>query len=105
MKDVLNETLLNLFKEVHQNVLIKVQSKFNDYGAEPLLEFDDFGVFMKTISKVNRLKNFYKGKSMMVDENVEDTLIDLAAYAIWGLAVRKYVESKNKKEKETENEC
>lgn len=54
-----------------------------DYGNNQIVEFGDFGVFVRAHDKFERLRNLYKtGKAPMVKETVEDTWIDLSVYAI-----------------------
>ena len=60
--------------------------KNNDYGDSFGKSFKEFGMAMPCIrldDKLNRLKSLTKGNTQMVnDESIEDSLLDLANYAI-----------------------
>jgi hypothetical protein len=61
------------------------------YGPGNIAEFGDFGVLVRMGDKFARLKNLYlEGQGGDVrDESVEDTLMDIANYAIIMLAWRR----------------
>jgi hypothetical protein len=92
-----DQKMLDMFRKNHAKVEEIVSKKFNDYGKEPLLKFTDLGCFIKLITKLQRVEGYYRGKSYMVDESVEDTFLDIAAFAIWAVTVRKYVKENNLK--------
>ena len=77
-------------------------AKNRDYGDSFGQSFEKWGLPMSCIrlgDKLNRLESFAQKKDMMVnDEKVEDTLMDLANYAIMTL-----VELTLRKEGETNN--
>ena len=61
--------------------------KNNDYGDSFGTSFQEYGMMMTCIrleDKLNRLKSLLK-KPIMVEETIEDTLMDLANYAIMTL--------------------
>lgn len=61
------------------------------YGPGNIAEFGDFGVLVRMGDKFARLKNLYLSGSGedVSDESVEDTLMDVANYAIIMLAWRR----------------
>ena len=66
------------------------ETKNRDYGNSFSKSFDEYGMTMVCIrleDKLNRLKSLtVKGNTQQVnDESVEDTLLDLANYAIMSL--------------------
>lgn len=69
------------------NELIDLQSKKNaDYGDSFMKSMDEFGMTAALIpitNKVNRLKQLVlKGDAQIKSESIDDTLRDLACYAI-----------------------
>lgn len=60
--------------------------KNHDYGDSFGKSFKEYGMTMPCIrleDKINRLKSLIKSKDILVeDESIEDTLLDLANYAI-----------------------
>jgi hypothetical protein len=85
------QKMWEMFKETHEKILNTVNKKFHDYGKEPLLKFADLGPFIKMDTKIQRVEGHYRGKVQMVDESVEDTFLDIAAFAIWAIVVRKFI--------------
>lgn len=88
----IEEELLSLFETIMEEAFKIVKNKMNDYGAEALFSFKDFGCLVRANDKVMRLRNLYTNKSQKVlDETIEDTWIDLANYAILALVlIRKF---------------
>ena len=64
-------------------------SKQNDYGKDNILGFGEQGLVVRLWDKVNRLKNLVWHNTRPKNESVEDTLNDIAGYAIIGLMLRK----------------
>lgn len=61
------------------------KSKNADYGDSFGETFDKFGMVsavIRIIDKVNRLETLTTSERMVEDETIEDTLLDLANYAI-----------------------
>ena len=62
------------------------EAKNSDYGNSYSKSFEEFGPIMCAIrldDKLNRFKTLIKGQATpQVDESIEDTLLDLANYAI-----------------------
>ena len=64
------------------------RKKNNDYGDSFGVSFQEYGMLMPCIrleDKLRRLKSLLKNKPLVTDERVEDTLMDLANYAIMTL--------------------
>jgi hypothetical protein len=87
------DDILKEMSEVHQR-------KNADYGNNFHKRYEKYGfltALLRLTDKMERLENIYeKGEIQVKDESVEDTLLDLANYAVMTI-----VELKNKK-KETE---
>lgn len=73
----------------HKNIceeLNKIyEAKNKDYGDSFGKSFSEYGPIMAAIrleDKLNRFKNLIKSEAKVKDERVEDTLLDLANYAI-----------------------
>lgn len=76
------------------------ERKNHDYGDSFAKSFDEYGMTMPCIrleDKLNRTKAIIKKQQMVGDERLEDTLMDLANYAIMTL-----IEMKIAKQKEAE---
>ena len=59
--------------------------KNHDYGDSFGKGYTEYGMVMAVIrleDKLNRLKSLIKAESLVKDESIEDTLMDLANYAI-----------------------
>jgi hypothetical protein len=59
------------------------------YGPGNISAFGYQGVLVRMNDKFERLKNLYKKKENPPEETIEDTLLDIAGYAIIGLMVRR----------------
>lgn len=82
-----SETLgitLNYLKEL-------LEKKNRDYGSNNLLTFGDLGILVRLSDKLERLKNYVlRDQTFEIDdENLEDTLYDIAGYAIMWIVLRK----------------
>ena len=56
-----------------------------DYGKDNILGFGEQGLVVRLWDKINRLKNLIWNNQRPKNESVEDTLNDIAGYAIIGL--------------------
>lgn len=90
---------VNAFEDVTINLRNLYDAKNRDYGDSFGQSFQKWGLPMSCIrlgDKLNRLESFAQKKDMQVDdERVEDTLMDMANYAIMTL-----VEMNMRKKKE-----
>lgn len=71
-------TLLDQIKDTHEK-------KNHDYGDSFAKSMDEFGMPAAAIrlsDKLNRFKSLIKSEAQVKDESIEDTLLDMAAYAI-----------------------
>ena len=66
-----------------------IAAKQNDYGKDNILGFGEQGLVVRLWDKINRLKNLVWNNTRPKNESVEDTLKDVAGYAIIGLMLRK----------------
>lgn len=73
----------------HEDVLKKLgdiyTKKNNDYGNSFAKSYDEFGMtsgIIRLSDKLERLKSLQKNEQLVSDESLEDTLLDLANYAI-----------------------
>lgn len=76
--DPLFNTLLDQIKDTHEK-------KNHDYGNSFAKSMDEFGMLAAAIrlsDKLNRFKSLIKSEAQVKDESIEDTLLDMAAYAI-----------------------
>ena len=78
--------------EKHLEICKKLNSLYEaknaDYGDSFGKSYKEYGFPMSLIrleDKLNRLKSLNKSKSAKVEESIEDTLADLANYAIMTL--------------------
>ena len=78
--------------EKHLEICKKLNSLYEaknaDYGDSFGKSYKEYGLIMSLIrleDKLNRLKSLNKSKSAKVEESIEDTLADLANYAIMTL--------------------
>lgn len=80
---------VNAFEDVTINLRNLYDAKNRDYGDSFGQSFQKWGLPMACIrlgDKLNRLESFAQKKDMKVeDESVEDTLMDMANYAIMTL--------------------
>ena len=72
------ESILNEIRQLHNR-------KNADYGDSFDKTLDEFGLVASATrmsDKFNRFKSLIKNPAQVQDEKIEDTLIDLASYAI-----------------------
>lgn len=71
-------TLLNQIKDTHER-------KNHDYGDSFTKSMDEFGMTAAAIrltDKLSRFKALINSEAKVKDESIEDTLLDMASYAI-----------------------
>ena len=79
--------------EIHKNICDSLndlyKAKNEDYGDSFSKSYKEYGLTMSCIrleDKLNRLKSLNKnGNAQVKDESIQDTLMDLANYAIMTL--------------------
>ena len=81
--------------DVHKNICITLnntyKAKNSDYGDSFSSLREEFpeAILIRLTDKLNRLKTLMKGAEQKVnDESIEDTLLDLANYAIMEVVER-----------------
>ena len=73
------------FKEIVSEMSQVYQKKNHDYGdsfGESIKEFGVIAGVVRISDKFNRLKNLIKNQSLVTDESLSDTLLDMANYCI-----------------------
>lgn len=86
------------FKSITSQILNTYIKKNHDYGNSFDKSMDEFGMTSAVIrmnDKLERLKTLSKKESMVKDESVQDTLLDLANYAIMTVMYLKKHEDKD----------
>jgi len=79
MSDTINRT--EQLKKVQKEALELFNKKNTDYG-DAFAQFGPIGVIIRIGDKISRLTNIKKkGVTMVEDEKIRDTLIDLHNYA------------------------
>ena len=76
---------VQLFKQIVDGMSELYTRKNHDYGDSFTQTVDEFGLVAPAIrlsDKLNRFKSLIKSPSQVTDEKLEDTLIDMASYAI-----------------------
>ena len=71
-------TLIDQIKDTHER-------KNHDYGNSFAKSMDEFGMSAAAIrltDKLSRFKSLIKSEAQVKDESIEDTLLDMATYAI-----------------------
>ena len=78
-------------KDICEELNKLYKDKNHDYGDSFQKSFDEWGMVMPCIrldDKLNRLKTLIKSEAK-VDESIDDTLMDIANYAIMTLISRR----------------
>lgn len=78
----------DVFKGIIDEMLDMYQKKNSDYGNSVHKTFEEFGLtsFLVRLSdKLNRAITLNKQEMKVADERLEDTLLDLANYAVLAL--------------------
>lgn len=93
----------NLFAEITDDMLELYHRKNADYGDAFKKLFDKFGLdytVIRLTEKLSRLESLTqnKGERKVKDESIEDTLIDLANYAIMSVIEMRLEKKYNKSE-------
>lgn len=86
LKDKLNE-----FDKIVKEMREIIAKKNNDYGDDNIGALGEKGIFVRIWDKVSRLKSLvWLNKNAQVsNESIDDTLMDLANYAIINMIVRR----------------
>ena len=76
---------VDAFKQIVNNMSELYSRKNHDYGDSFTQTVDEFGLIAPAIrltDKLSRFKSLIKSDAKITDEKLEDTLIDMASYAI-----------------------
>jgi len=76
------------FEEITNEIADMLEKKNNDYGDSNLTKYGMFGIIVRLSDKLARLENL-QNKNAEVDESVEDTLKDIAGYAINAIRLKR----------------
>ena len=80
-----NNIRIKQFKKIQEEALDLFKKKNNDYG-DAFANYGTIGVLVRLGDKINRLNNITKNKiSLVNDETLRDTLIDLHNYSAMAL--------------------
>ena len=82
---------IGIHKRIAQELTALYERKNHDYGDSFGKSFLEYGMTMPCIrleDKLNRLKSLTKADAEVMDETIDDTLMDLANYAIMTLVER-----------------
>lgn len=77
-----------MFKSIVDEMYDIYIAKNSDYGSSVSDTYKDFGLvsfLVRMQDKMNRLKTLNNKESLVKDEKIEDTLLDLANYSILAL--------------------
>lgn len=77
-----------MFKSIVDEMYDIYIAKNSDYGSSVSDTYRDFGLvsfLVRMQDKMNRLKTLNNKESLVKDEKIEDTLLDLANYSILAL--------------------
>lgn len=77
-----------MFKDIVDEMYEIYIAKNSDYGSSVSDTYKDFGLvsfLVRMQDKMNRLKTLNNKESLVKDEKIEDTLLDLANYSILAL--------------------
>ena len=82
-----------MHSEICEELNALYERKNHDYGDSFGKSYAEYGMAMPCIrleDKLNRLKSLTKfGSQQVIDESIEDTLLDLANYAIMTIVERR----------------
>lgn len=88
-------TKVQLHSDICSELNALYERKNHDYGDSFGKSYDEYGMAMPCIrleDKLNRLKALTRnGDQQVADESIEDTLLDLANYAIMTVVERRKV--------------
>lgn len=77
------------FEEISLEIAKLLEQKNKAYGDNNLVKYGMFGVIVRLSDKLARLENISNLKKDEYDESIEDTLKDIAGYAINALRLKR----------------
>ena len=84
-----NDELIAEFESITKELVKLFAKKQHDYGPGNIAEFGEVGVLVRLNDKMERLKNLVLNGLEASNESIEDTLDDIASYAIIYKIVRR----------------
>ena len=91
---------ITLHKEIIDNIHTMYKDKNEDYGDSFDKSLDKFGLLSSLIrltDKMNRFEQLIGGESKVTSESIDDTLLDMANYAIMTVMWRRINDSRVQK--------
>ena len=88
---------VTLHKEIIDNIHTMYKDKNEDYGDSFDKSLDKFGLLSSLIrltDKMNRFEQLIDGESKVTSESIDDTLLDMANYAIMTVMWRRINDSR-----------
>lgn len=76
-------------RQIGNEIIEMLIKKNHDYGDNNLIRRGMLGIIVRLEDKLSRLDNLTKTKTTKVDESIEDTLKDIAGYAINAIRLMK----------------
>lgn len=76
---------ISKFKEITDSMAKTYEAKNHDYGNSFDQSLNEFGLVASVVrlgDKMNRIKSLIKREAQVKNESIEDTLLDMANYAI-----------------------
>lgn len=86
-----NQTLDQAYEEILEELLITFLKKHKDYGKGNILSIKELGIAMRISEKIERIKHLLMKEQMgetPTNESLDDSLTDIAVYAIIAKLVR-----------------
>jgi len=80
------------FRKIALSIAETLEKKNHDYGdsfSKLYREFGDLSAVIRLTDKLERFKSLINNKQKVSDESIDDTLMDLAGYAILTIIARK----------------
>jgi hypothetical protein len=83
------EPLTGEFRKVAEECARLFDGKQHDYGPGNIAKFGEIGVYVRLSDKIERLVTLVKSGKTPQNESLDDTLKDIANYAIIAMMIRK----------------
>ena len=85
----MEDILVTDFKKIAQELINLFEAKQHDYGPGNIASFGNLGVLVRMNDKFERLKNLVLNNKRPANEGIEDTLKDIANYAVIYLMIER----------------
>lgn len=86
-----------IVEEITENLADTLVRKNHDYGDSFHKQYCKHGLIVSLLrleEKLDRLESITNSKNILVDETIDDTLLDIAGYAILTLVTREKLSEK-----------